>query len=333
MSENTNLQRRKKKNKALPLIILVGIMCVLGIAYASLSAANDKAEADRLAAEEAANAAIMLAELDSTTATGLSYRVGEGEWITFTRSGTEWQYTEDTEFPLNQETVSTMAAAISSIGATRKVEEGTEADYGLDTPSYEIHITYNGSTTYRYAVGDMNTFNGEYYFRNDDGGVYMISSALLPYFQYTLEDLIVLDTPVTDISSEYITGITVTAADGTANTVTDADGIAGLYSLFTSLDCEEWADYSADSEEMSGKYGIDQVSSITVSYKKSVDVTDTSGNVQTTMMDATAKVYFGNAVLDGSGVYYTLPKSTVVYTIGSDVYEGIMGYLSYTPAE
>lgn len=331
MSENTNLPRRKKKNKALPLIILVAVMCILGVAYAALSAANDKAEADRLAKEEAANAVIMLAQLDSNTATELSYRVGENDWLTFTRIGSEWQYKEDAEFPLNQETVSHMAAAISSIGATRTIEEGMDADYGLDTPAYEIHITYNGNTTYRYAIGDMNTFNGEYYFRSDDGKIYMISSALLPYFQYTLEELIVLDTPVSDINSEYITDITVTASDGSSNTVTDADGIAGLYSRFTSLNCKEWTDYSADSEEMTGEYGIDEASGITVAYKKSVDVADASGNTQTTMMDATAKVYFGKPTEDGSDVYYTLPKSKIVYTIENDVYEAIMEYLTYTP--
>ena len=145
MTDNTNLQRRKKKNKALPLMILVGIMCVLAIGYAVLSAANDKAEADRLAEEQAAAAVIMLAELDSNQATELSYRAGEGEWITFTRSGSTWVYARDAEFPLNQETVSHMAAAISSIGATRAIEEGMDADYGLDTPAYEIHITYNGT--------------------------------------------------------------------------------------------------------------------------------------------------------------------------------------------
>ena len=330
MTENTNV-RRKKKNKALPLLILVGIMCVLGIAYAALSAANDKAEADRLAEEEAANAVLMLAELDYTKTSELTYRCGEEDWITFRVKGGKWIYGEDETFPLNQETLSTMAAAISTIGATRAVEEGSEADYGLDNPLCEIHITYGGNTTYRYAIGDLNAFNGEYYFRNDDGKIYMIASGLLPYFQKTLNDLIVLDTPVNDINSAYLTGITVTGKDGESKRVTDVDDMSELYSLFAALNCTEWADAYADSAEMAEQYGIDQTAGITVSYKNSVDVTDASGNVQSTLMDTTATVYFGNAVSDGSGVYYTLPKSTIVYTAENELYAQIMEYLEYIP--
>jgi len=333
VSENTNAMRKKKKNKALPLIILVGIMCVLWIAYTALSAANDKAEAERLAEEAAENASIMLAEIDSTTATKLSYHGEDGEWITFVYDGTAWKYEADEKFPLNQTMVTSMAAAISTIGATRSVEEGVESDYGLDNPAYEIHITYNGNTTYKYAIGNLNTFNGEYYFRNDDGGIYMISSGLLPYFQYTRDDLLVLDTPVSDINSEYITGITVTAADGTSNTVSDADGIAGLYSIFCELNCTQWADYYADGDTMLSEYGIDQTAGITVSYKKSIEITDESGNTQTTMMDSSAKVYFGNTAEADGTVYYTIPKSTIVYKIEEDVYNAVMEYLHYVPAD
>jgi len=331
VTDNTNLQRRKKKNKALPLMILVGIMCVLAIGYAVLSAANDKAEADRLAEEQAAAAVIMVAELDSNQATELSYRAGEGEWITFTRSGSTWVYARDADFPLNQETVFTMAAAISKIGASRAVEEGTAADYGLDTPLYEIRITYNGNTTYRYAIGDRNSFNGEYYFMNDDGKIYMISEGLLPYFQYTEADLLVLDTPVTDINSEYLLNITVTGADGEGKTVADTDDMAELYSLYGALNCTDWVDYHADAAEMADVYGINEASGITVNYKKSVDVTDASGNAQSTFMDAAAKVYFGSAAPDGSGVYYTLPKSSIVYIMENELYGQIMEYLNYIP--
>jgi len=114
-------------------------------------------------------------------------------------------------------------------------------------------------------------------------------------------------------------------------TVADTDDMAELYSLYGALNCTDWVDYHADAAEMADVYGINEASGITVNYKKSVDVTDASGNAQSTFMDAAAKVYFGSAAPDGSGVYYTLPKSSIVYIMENELYGQIMEYLNYIP--
>ena len=340
-----NTPKRKKKNKALPLIVLVVILCVLAAAYFALSAANDKKEAEEAAAA-AADTTIMLAEQDYTAITELKYRTGENDWITLNQSGGVWTLADDPKFPLNQSTAAGLGAAIASIGAIRTVEEGTAADYGLDTPECEIHVSYGAGTTYKYAIGDRNSFNNAYYFRNDDGAFYMIASGLLSYFQTDLSDLIVLDTALTTLADADIVGFTVqdgdktgecmqtaeevTAEDGTTSTVYSED-VTALYDLFCELDLFSWADYYADSTEMAEVYGIDQTKSLTLTYKKAVSVSGTETNAdgsaangQTAKVDANYVLNFGKSE-DGQ-TFYSPKGSTIVYTAADDVVNGILAY-------
>lgn len=341
-----NIPKRKKKNKALPLIVLVAVLAVLMIGYLALSAANDKREAEEAAAA-AADTTIMLAEQDYTTITELKYRSGDGDWITLNQSGGVWTLADDPKFPLDQNTAAGLGAAIASIGAIRTVEEGTAADYGLDEPECEIHVSYGAGTTYEYAIGDRNSFNDAYYFRDDDGSFYMIASGLLTYFQTELTDMIVLDTALDTLTDADIVRFTVadgdktgefrqtaeevTTDDGTTSTVYSED-VTALYDLFCELDLFSWADYYADSAEMAQVYGIDQTRSLTLTYKKSVAVDANAGTDsangqttgQTTKVDANYVLYFGKS---GDGQTYYSPKgSNIVYTASDDVVNGILAY-------
>ena len=325
--------------------MLVAVLCVLAAAYFALSAANDRKEAEEAAAA-AADTTIMLAEQDYTAITELKYRTGENDWITLTQSGGVWSLADDPSFPLDQTTAAGMGSAIASIGAIRAVEEGEAADYGLDTPVCEVHVSYGAGTTYKYAIGDRNSFNDAYYFRDDDGSFYMIASGLLTYFQTELADMIVLDTALDTLADADINGFTVTdgdvsreilqtkteteAEDGTVTT-TYSEDVTGLYSMFCELDLLAWADYYADSTEMAEIYGIDGSRSLTLSYKKSVAVTSTettadgtAASGQTTKVDANYVIYFGTSA-DGQ-TYYSPKGSTIVYTAADDVVNGILAY-------
>ncbi len=341
-----NQPKRKKKNKILPLVILVGILAALAVGYGVLSAANDRREAEEAAAA-AADTTIMLAEQDAAAITELKYRTGENDWITLQQSGGKWTLAEDPKFPLNQSAAAGMGEAIASIGAIRTVEEGTAADYGLDTPACEIHVSYGVGTTYKYAIGDRNSFNGAYYFRDDDGSFYMIAAGLLSYFQMAPEDLIVLDTPLATLADADIGGFTVTsgesvrevkqtakevtAEDGTASTVYSED-VTALYDLFCELDLLSWADYYADSTEMAEVYGIDGSRTLKLGYKKSISVNSAETNAdgsaassgQTTKVDAEYILHFGKT--EDGRTYYSPAGSTIVYTAAEDVVNGILAY-------
>ncbi len=334
--------RRKKKNKALPLFILVDVMVLLMVCYLTLSAANDKKEAEEAAAANV-DTTIMLASQDYTAITELQFKT-DGDWISLTQSGGKWSLTEDAKFPLDQTKAAQLGNAIASIGAIRAVEEGTAEQYGLDAPVCEIHVHYGAGTTYKYAIGNRNSFNDAYYFRDDDGKFYMIASGLLTYFQVDLDELIVLDTVPDPLSDGDIVSFTVTngdkthtfpqtteevaAEDGMTTTVYDAN-VTELYGMFCELDLYDWADYYADSTEMVETYGIDGTKSMVLTYKKAVNVSgettaDGTATGTTTKVDATYEIRFGNTV-DGM-TYYSPKNSTIVYAISSETAEYILGY-------
>ncbi len=339
-----NTPKRKKKNKAQPLLILVGILAVLTVAYAAVSSANDKREAAEAAAANV-DTTIMLAQQDYTAITELKWKT-DGEWISLTQSAGKWSLTEDGKFPLDQAKAAQLGNAIASIGAMRAVEEGTAAQYGLDEPACEIHVCYGPGTTYKYAIGNHNSFNDAYYFRDDDGAFYMIASGLLTYFQVDLHDLILLDTGLDYMTDADLVSFTVTdgdrnqtftqtaaevtAEDGTTTTIYDAD-MTDLYGLFCELDLLSWEDYYADADEMAASYGIDGSKTMTLTYKKSVTVggdTATDGQNQTptstTKVDAAYEIRFGTSS-DGTA-WYSPKGSTIVYTASSDIVEQILTY-------
>lgn len=332
---------RKKKNKTLPLIVLVGVLCGLVIAYLALSSANDKKEAEE-AALAAQDTTIMLAEMDSSAITQLAYRYSDNDWITLNQSGGVWTWDDDAHYPLDQTTAASLGSAIASIGAIRTVDEGEAADYGLDEPICEIHVSYGEGTTYKYAIGDRNSFNDAYYFRDDDGSFYMIASGLLTYFQTELDDMIVLDTALSTTAEGDLVSFTLADGENTATftqtttEVEDEDGnttttydedVTALYDLFCELNLKNYADYYADSTEMAESYGIDESCSLTLTYKKSVTVSssDDSSASSTTKVDANYTIYFGDTV-DGQ-TYYSPKGSTIVYVAADDVVTEILGYL------
>lgn len=323
------------------MVILIGVLAGFMIAYLALSSANDKKEAEEAAAA-AEDTTIMLAEMDSSAITQLAYRYGENDWITLNQKDSVWTWDDDEHYPLDQTTAASLGSAIASIGAMRSIDEGEAADYGLDEPICEIHVSYGEGTTYKYAIGDRNSFNDAYYFRDDDGSFYMIASGLLSYFQTELDDMIVLDTALSTMADSDIVSITVTNGEDSvtytqiATEVEDEDGnttttydedVDALYDLFCELNLRNYADYYADSTEMAEVYGIDESCSLTLTYKKSVTVssTDDSSTSSTTKVDANYIIYFGNTE-DGQ-TYYSPKGSTIVYVAADDVVTEIIEYL------
>ncbi|MBR3998124.1 MAG: DUF4340 domain-containing protein, partial [Clostridia bacterium] len=275
---------KKRKNKAIPLIVLVLILAGLMIGYSALSQANDRREAEELAAEEAANAVTMIAEYDYTTTSKLSYQPAGSEKLTFLAGAGAWTYADDAKFPLNQTIVTQMAAAISQIGVVTEVTEGTAADYGLDEPLYTIEIAYSDGTAHTYKIGDYNSFNGANYF-SMDGDMYMVASALTSYFDYTLEDLLKTDTvPAADWAElGYVNEITVSDSTNTA-VITEDEAKSAAIDVIGSVRLTNCADYYADDSEKAA-YGLTSGASVTVKYKKAVTTTDESGNENTTYLD------------------------------------------------
>jgi len=318
---------KKRKNKAVPLLVLIVILAALLIGYSALSSANDRREAEEAAKNEAENAVTFIAEYDYTTTAKLSYQRAGEEKITLLQNAGVWSYADDGTFPLNQTVAAQMAAAISTIGIETEVTEGTAADYGLDVPEYLIEITYTDGTNHTYKIGSYNSFNNAYYF-SMDGELYMVAAGLVPYFDYSLTELLALDTvPVSDWAElGYVNEITVTAGDKTA-VITDEAGKESAVNALGKISLTSCADWYADDSEKAA-YGL--VPAVTVKYKKAVTSTDESGNQNTSYLDTAYTLNIGTA---NEGGYYVNPaKSGIVYTVDAQAAEALLAFADYVPA-
>ncbi|MBR5312424.1 MAG: DUF4340 domain-containing protein [Clostridia bacterium] len=323
------MNKRKKKNKYIPLIVLLVLIVVMAAAYTMLSSANDQKEAEQAAADAAANAVEMIAEYDYTTTVGLMYQRAGSDPVELKVVNGVWQMADDEHFPVSQTAVASMANAIASIGIKNHVTEGDPADYGLAEPAYLIEVTYDGGVSHQYRIGDYNAFGGGAYYFMMDGTMYTIPTGLTSYFDYGRDDLLQLDTMPTDIETDYINSITVTA-DGTDKVIDDADGIAALFDLFGDIALTSCADYYTDETERAETYGLDGSDKITISYKRAVTSTDANGNQTTNRLDTSYTFLFGEAA---DGGYYGSPeKSTIAYLIGAETADAIAEYLTYEPA-
>ena len=318
------MNKRKKKNKYIPLIVLLTHIVVMAAAYTMLSSANDLKEAEQAAADAAANAVEMIAEYDYTTTVGLMYRRAGSDPVELKVVNGVWQMADDEHFPVSQTAAASMANAIATIGIKNHVTEGDPADYGLADPAYLIEVTYADGVSHQYRIGDYNAFGGGAYYFMMDGTMYTIPTGLTSYFDYGRDDLLQLDTMPTDIELDYINSITMTA-DGTDKVIDDADGIAALFELFRGITLTECADYYTNETERAETYGLDGSDKITISYKRAVTSTDAEGNQTTNRLDTSYTFFFGADA--GEGMYYASPeKSTIAYLIGAETVAKILEY-------
>ena len=326
MSNTAQRKKKKKYGKLVGLAALIAVILSLLIIYRVLIG-QETPPADTGSTDTDVT---MIVNRKPSEITSLTYSRGETEYTFTCHTATGvWSYAADTAFPLNQTPVSTMASAVAAIGVYRELGEDTGV-YGFAEPVLTFSVTYADGAALSYAVGDLNSATGYRYLKDVDAGlVYTIAPTLLDYFSYTLEDMLLFDTLPTYIEPDYITSVTL-HADGEEKAITDEAGVTALYELFTTLAPSEYADWSADEDEMAA-FGIGSLT-MTIDYKRTAAVADESSATSSSRVPASYTVRFGDTTEDGK-VYYTLGKSDIVYLIYAEQVDKILEYLNYTPAD
>ncbi len=308
----------KKHSKSLPFLIITAVIIALFIGYKILSEASKDAPV-----EEPVNDSVeMIIDRDPSEVVGLSYKIYGQEELSFAYNAavSAWRLSDDSSFPLNQETVGHMAAAISSIGVFRTLETGDTGGYGFSNPTAEITVKYTNGDRFSYAVGDLNPATGNLYFKDlGTGSVYTISAGLLPYFEYELRDLFVYDKLPDDIQREYITSVVLTVGKDKKE-LKNADEIEKVFDLFNRLAPDDFLDWKTD-DATKTKYGMGKAV-LTINYRRAVEATDTSGATMSTRVAATYSVTFGETqkLSDGSATPYSVGTSGVIYRTPADTY-------------
>lgn len=295
------MNRKKKKT-----IILLVMILLLIVANGAASAWNDKSEKKK--EKEAEASKIYLTDAGDIIA--YSYSDGNQN-MSFTKVDDTWEYDEDNEIPVNQDTVQSTADAIRQMEAVRELENpDQQSDYGLDKPSYTIQFQDNDGVTTEILIGNG---AGENYYATvgDSGKVYTISSDFQNYLQFDLTNLVQYDT-VPAIGSGNLKSVTITE-NGTDTVYEDDDQVGELAGGFGTLSLTDCVNYHASTEDLA-EYGLDEGQRITA---KAV-YTDSSDKEQT------FTVYLGKTDDAGENRYVMVKGSDMVYRISETVAQNMI---------
>lgn len=280
--------------RGIKLIILVLIVLLLVGACLLLSSLNKEPEG---VVEE--DDTILLAEFTSDGVSAFNYTYN-GTTLSFTQTAGQWSYDADSEFPLAQNTITTMIESITSVNAERKLDNTDDpANYGFDSPALALTVTYMGEDK-TFEVGDVNNYTGGYYLRYNNE-IYMTDETLLTVFGKDLYDyLTTTELPVLENTVGFV-------VDGIE--MTDEAMVADLAEIYSSMIRGDVADYR--SKESYGFDGSEHM--VVVNYTVDTPVTDASGNPTSTI--TTNKSYNFSYSYVGENAYIMLQDDDLIYNV------------------
>ena len=196
---------KRYKNICILLAILI-IACVATILVLNIEEKK----------EEIKNSDEVILQISPDTVTALSWET-EAESFSFHKDE-KWIYDEDEDFPVNEDTITSLLSIFEEFGASFIIENVENyQQYGLDDPVCTISITTTEQTEdeskeniYEINLGDFSTMDSKRYLSTGDGNVYLVSTDPLDTYDVTIQNLIDNDkTP----SFETVSSITFTGSE------------------------------------------------------------------------------------------------------------------------
>lgn len=290
---------RQKRTLMILILVFAGLLALYaGITFYQKSKSAKKSSSGQLTVK------------NMKAITSISYNNGQN--LSFVKKDGTWYYEKDSEYPLEQSYLSTMASQFQKIAAVRRLKNGDSLkDYGLEKPAYTIKVKDKEGTETTYYIGNASGDN--YYLTLDDKTeIYTVSADLLSNLSYSLKDMMKTDTFPT-LSSGNLKKVVITGGGKkktyTSKSKTDMDNIAGGLGVFTFGDCQN---YSVKDKELF-KYGLDSKSRI------SVDITYKDTDSKKTK---NLTLYIGSK--DKENYYVQLKGSKMVYLSDADVVKNIL---------
>ena len=185
-----------KKQKVQMVVLVIALALLIG-GYFFLQNYNkkqtEKEDADK----------IQVAQIDADAIQAFSYQL-DGETLSFTKTDDNWSYDQNTELHMDNDRITSMLANVTKVEADEEIDHVTDlSEYGLADPANVITVT-TADQTYTFTVGDHNATANCYYFMTDQQPdvVYTMKSGLCGSFQETADDLVKLESVVSDNSAE-----------------------------------------------------------------------------------------------------------------------------------
>lgn len=356
------MSSKNKKKKRNSLLILFVCMLVCAGGYSLLSVYDTKkeqAEEDTEQAEE-----IALLSVEEGTVSNVKFHNSFGS-MEFLKNGEEWICKEDKKFPLNQKYVNDMEDVITDLTAIRQIAEEAEdmAEYGLESPEIEAVFTAADGKNTLYLGDKSPSSDSGYYCRlNDEKAVYEVESSVFTAFNYSREQMMVLeDSP--EIKSGQITKldiknpkefdfIAVNKAMGDYSSWTvrapyDTSVVGNESNLTTFFENYESLSYGGAKEyncKNFSKYGLDEknpeTALILIDYYELIDIEkensdseeEDSKEVSQEKVDHQAKFVIGSRDEDGN-YYVRVNDSSYVYLMDEDDIDNMIPDSSYLYVE
>ena len=276
----------KKKKKLIGLLTALVVLILLTAAYFCLKNYNKEQEAE----SETEDTSVAVTSIEETDITGLTY-ILDKEKLEFKKENDSWHYTQDENFPVDQDKMKTLLDNFKDIKAVRDLGqlENLE-DYGLEEPQNTVTVTSNNGVETVFYIGNENETTGDYYmYMNNPEHVYTVGSTFANAFNGKLYDLVV-DSSFPSITSNSIIKAVIDQQDNqltlessrddsatwsvtdSKNQKKEADGTKSnqLLSNVTSLNFTDYIDYNCKDLE---QYGLKDPSAvITLDYTVTSEV-------------------------------------------------------------
>ena len=206
--------KRKKQNRLL--LILVIVLVLVALCYALLFRHNK--EVEKAESESSAEQTINLynKDFDTSNLSSFSFTTSDNQILKFIKNGENWSYSGDKNFPVNDSLISDITSTLSSMTGKRQVETSLDknSDYGLDKPTKTVTVTDSSNHEMTIYFGSSNSITGDYYIYTDaDTKVYTTESSNYEAFNYSLMDLIAIDS-IPSIDATLLKDVTVDKTDG-----------------------------------------------------------------------------------------------------------------------
>lgn len=285
----------KKKKKLIGLLSALVVLILLTAAYFCLKNYNKEQEAE----SETEDTSVAVTSIEETDITGFTYTLDK-EKLEFKKEDDNWHYTQDENFPVDQDKMKTLLDNFKDIKAVRDLGqlENLE-DYGLKEPQNTVTVTSNNGVETVFYIGNENETTGDYYmYMNNPEHIYTVSSTFANAFNGKLYDLVV-DSSFPSITSNSIIKAVIDQQDNqltlessrddsatwsvtdSKNQKKEADGTKSnqLLSNVTSLNFTDYIDYNCKDLE---QYGLKDPSAvITLDYTVTSEVPVESDSTET----------------------------------------------------
>ena len=327
------------KKHVRPMVPALGALVLLCAAYGVINWQQERnAKTQALSPENASVYMTDLPELSSLSWTK------DDKSLSFTREGGTWYYKGDTDSPIRQYPLTTLADTLSHLKAERKLEGADSPEaYGLDNPSARFDTVSSDGSSRAILLGSQVPGTGgagsdgsqtpaQYYAAMEgDSQIYTISSYLTETAAKGLYDFVETES-LPHVSGADIREITVSKNEQTSRfckkTVDDAGNIAwykdsaedeanrlddngalnNLADAISGLSFQSCVSYKASDEEL-GSYGL---SDPTMTLSWTYESGDTDGALS---------LAIGSPTEDGTGYYTKKDDSRAVNLISKEAAE------------